>query len=137
MQSVLRCQVLPPLSTMHTACPNHPAQHVHHLPQQVYQRSPAVQVLCARRDFRLVVTSATLDSDKFAAFFGGVPVFEIPGRTYPVEVEYSKTPQEDYVSAAVEKALRVHLGQPLPGDILIFMTGRCDPNRTLFSHTLS
>jgi HrpA-like RNA helicase len=83
------------------------------------------QVLCARRDFRLVVTSATLDSDKFSNFFGGAPIFEIPGRTFPVEVEHVKTPQEDYVSAAVEKALRVHLSQPIEGDILIFMTGRC------------
>ena len=86
-----------------------------------------VQVLCARRDFRLIVTSATLDAEKFATFFGGVPVFQIPGRTFPVDVEYSKTPQEDYVSAAVEKALRVHLAQPIEGDILIFMTGRCGP----------
>ena len=70
----------------------------------------------------MIVTSATLDSDKFAAFFGGVPVFDIPGRTFPVEVEHVKSPQEDYVSAAVEKALRVHLAQPIGGDILIFMT---------------
>ena len=84
-----------------------------------------LQVLCARRDFRLIVTSATLDSDKFSAFFGGAPIFEIPGRTFPVDVEHVKTPQEDYVSAAVEKALRVHLAQPIEGDILIFMTGRC------------
>ena len=86
----------------------------------------AVQVLSVRRDFRLVVTSATLDSDKFARFFGGVPVFEIPGRTFPVEVDYARTPQEDYVSAAVERALRIHVSEPVDGDILIFMTGRYD-----------
>lgn len=39
-------------------------------------------------------------------------------------VEGVEIVQEDYVAAAVEKALRVHLAQPLPGDILIFMTGR-------------
>jgi hypothetical protein len=93
-----------------------------------------LQVLCARRDFRLVVTSATLDSDKFSSFFGGAPIFEIPGRTFPVDVEHVKTPQEDYVSAAVEKALRVHLSQPIDGDILIFMTGRC---RLSLSNSLS
>ncbi len=37
-----------------------------------------------RRDFKLIVTSATLDSDKFASFFGGCPVFHIPGRTFKV-----------------------------------------------------
>ena len=40
-----------------------------------------------------MVTSATLDSKKFADFFGGVPVFQIPGRTFPVEVMFSKTVQ--------------------------------------------
>ena len=52
-----------------------------------------MQVVARRRDFHLVVTSATLDSKKFADFFGGVPVFQIPGRTFPVEVMFSKTPQ--------------------------------------------
>ena len=51
------------------------------------------QVVARRRDFHLVVTSATLDSKKFSDFFGGVPVFNIPGRTFPVEVMFSKTPQ--------------------------------------------
>lgn len=93
----------------------------------VAQPATGVQVLSVRRDFRLIVTSATLDSDKFARFFGGVPVFEIPGRTFPVEVDYSRTPQEDYVSAAVERALRIHVSEPVDGDILIFMTGRSAP----------
>ena len=53
----------------------------------------AVQVVARRRDFHLVVTSATLDSKKFSDFFGGVPVFQIPGRTFPVETLFSKTPQ--------------------------------------------
>jgi len=52
-----------------------------------------LQVVARRRDFHLVVTSATLDAKKFADFFGGVPVFTIPGRTFPVEVMFSKTPQ--------------------------------------------
>ena len=81
------------------------------------------QVVARRRDFRLVVTSATLDSKKFAEFFGSVPIFEIPGRTFPVDVLFSKTPQEDYVEAAVKQAIAVHLGHP-PGDILIFLTGQ-------------
>lgn len=50
-------------------------------------------MVARRRDFHLLVTSATLDSKKFADFFGGVPVFQIPGRTFPVEVMFSKTPQ--------------------------------------------
>ena len=56
------------------------------------------QVVARRRDFHLVVTSATLDSKKFSDFFGGVPVFQIPGRTFPVDVMFSKTPQASTTS---------------------------------------
>ncbi len=56
-------------------------------------RASVMQVVARRRDFHLVVTSATLDSKKFSDFFGGVPVFQIPGRTFPVETLFSKTPQ--------------------------------------------
>ena len=52
------------------------------------------KVVARRRDFRLIVTSATLNSDKFSAFFGNVPVFNIAGRTFPVETLYAKTPVE-------------------------------------------
>mgnify|MGYP001556895223 CR=1 FL=1 len=50
-----------------------------------------------------------MDSQKFADFFGDVPVFNIPGRTFPVETFFSKNPQEDYVDAAVKQALQIHL----------------------------
>lgn len=56
-----------------------------------------------RADFKLIVTSATLDSAKFASFFGNAPVFNIPGRTFPVDVLWSRTPQEEYVEAAVKQ----------------------------------
>ena len=83
------------------------------------------KIVARRNDFKLIVTSATLNTAKFADFFGGVPVFKIPGRTFPVDVMFAKTPQEDYVEAAVKQALQIHLGQG-PGDILIFMTGAED-----------
>lgn len=90
------------------------------------------KVVARRRDFRLIVTSATLDADKFSNFFGSVPIFKIPGRTFPVDVLFSKTPQEDYVDAAVKQAIAVHLGHPA-GDILIFMTGQEEIEATCFS----
>jgi pre-mRNA-splicing factor ATP-dependent RNA helicase DHX38/PRP16 len=90
------------------------------------------KVVARRRDFRLIVTSATLNADKFASFFGSVPVFNIPGRTFPVDVMYSKTPQEDYVEGAVKQALAIHLGQPA-GDILIFLTGQEEIETTCFA----
>ncbi|XP_010791968.1 pre-mRNA-splicing factor ATP-dependent RNA helicase PRP16 [Notothenia coriiceps] len=82
-------------------------------------------VVSRRTDLKLIVTSATMDSDKFAAFFGNVPIFHIPGRTFPVDILFSKTPQEDYVEAAVKQGLQIHLSG-LIGDILIFMPGQED-----------
>jgi hypothetical protein len=85
------------------------------------------QVCANRSDLRLVVTSATLDAAKFSDFFGGVPIFKIPGRTFPVETYFAKVPFEDYVDSAVKKCMEIHLTSP-PGDILVFMTGQEDIN---------
>lgn len=82
-------------------------------------------VVASRNDLKLIVTSATMDATKFSTFFGNVPVFTIPGRTFPVEIFYSKNSVEDYVEATVKQALQVHLGGA-PGDILIFMPGQED-----------
>jgi pre-mRNA-splicing factor ATP-dependent RNA helicase DHX38/PRP16 len=76
-------------------------------------------VVARRRDFRLIVTSATLDAAKFAAFFGSAPVFQIPGRTFPVDKMHSKTVQEDYVEGAVKQAIAIHLSNP-PGECNCF-----------------
>jgi pre-mRNA-splicing factor ATP-dependent RNA helicase DHX38/PRP16 len=69
-----------------------------------------LQVVAARADFKLIVTSATLDSQKFATFFGNAPVFTIPGRTFPVDTLWSRTPQEDYVEAAVKQVRVMQCG---------------------------
>eukprot|EP00200_Dunaliella_tertiolecta_P008619 CAMPEP_0202370528 /NCGR_PEP_ID=MMETSP1127-20130417/2125_1 /ASSEMBLY_ACC=CAM_ASM_000462 /TAXON_ID=3047 /ORGANISM="Dunaliella tertiolecta, Strain CCMP1320" /LENGTH=1402 /DNA_ID=CAMNT_0048966503 /DNA_START=21 /DNA_END=4229 /DNA_ORIENTATION=- len=90
------------------------------------------KVVAKRADFRLIVTSATLDAKKFADFFGSAPVFTIPGRTFPVDILWSRTPQEDYVEAAVKQALTIHLRDPA-GDILIFMTGQEEIEATCFA----
>ena len=50
------------------------------------------QIVSRRSDLKLIVTSATMDSDKFASFFGNVPIFNIPGRTFPVDILFSKVP---------------------------------------------
>lgn len=89
------------------------------------------KVVARRRDFKLIVTSATLNAEKFSEFFARAPIFNIPGRTFPVDVMFSKTPQEDYVLAAVKQAMAVHLGHP-EGDILIFMTGQEEIEATCF-----
>ncbi|XP_043272192.1 pre-mRNA-splicing factor ATP-dependent RNA helicase PRP16 [Venturia canescens] len=83
------------------------------------------EVVARRHDLKLIVTSATMDSSKFAAFFGNAATYEIPGRTYPVEVLHSKNAVEDYVDAAVKQVLQIHL-QPRSGDVLVFMPGQED-----------
>jgi pre-mRNA-splicing factor ATP-dependent RNA helicase DHX38/PRP16 len=75
------------------------------------------KIIMRRRDVKLIVTSATLNADRFSEFFGGVPIFRIPGRTFHVEKYYAKTPCEDYVDAAVKQVMTIHLSFP-PGDIL-------------------
>ncbi|KAJ5075069.1 pre-mRNA-splicing factor atp-dependent RNA helicase prp16 [Anaeramoeba ignava] len=89
------------------------------------------KIVSARRDMKLIVTSATMDADKFASFFGNAPIFEIPGRTFPVQIRYSKYPLEDYVEAAVKQTIEIHLSKP-PGDILVFMTGQEDIETTCY-----
>ena len=81
------------------------------------------KTLTKRPDMKLIVTSATLDADKFSAYFNQCPIFTIPGRTYPVEIMYSKEPESDYLDAALVTAMQIHLAEPA-GDILLFLTGK-------------
>ncbi|KAE9384188.1 P-loop containing nucleoside triphosphate hydrolase protein [Gymnopus androsaceus JB14] len=83
------------------------------------------KILSRRRDLKLIVTSATMNSEKFSNFYGNAPCFTIPGRTFPVEIFHAKSPCEDYVDSAVKQVLQIHLSLP-PGDILVFMTGQED-----------
>jgi pre-mRNA-splicing factor ATP-dependent RNA helicase DHX38/PRP16 len=55
-----------------------------------------------RLDLKLIITSATMNADKFSEFFGGAPVYNIPGRTFPVDTFFSKSLFDDYVEAAVK-----------------------------------
>lgn len=87
------------------------------------------KVLARRRDLKLIVTSATMNAERFSQFFGNAPCFFIPGRTFPVDTLFSKTSCEDYVDSAVKQTLAIHLSQPA-GDILIFMTGQEDIEAT-------
>ncbi|KAG6919029.1 hypothetical protein DXG01_009739 [Tephrocybe rancida] len=76
-----------------------------------------------RPDLKLIVTSATLDAEKFSKYFFGCPIFTIPGRTYPVEILYTKEPESDYLDASLITVMQIHLSEP-PGDILLFLTGQ-------------
>jgi pre-mRNA-splicing factor ATP-dependent RNA helicase DHX16 len=76
-----------------------------------------------RPDIKLLISSATLDAQKFSDYFDDAPIFVIPGRRYPVDVFYTKAPEADYVDAAIVTVLQIHITQG-PGDILVFFTGQ-------------
>ncbi|CAF4952546.1 unnamed protein product [Rotaria sp. Silwood1] len=76
-----------------------------------------------RPKLKLLISSATLDAEKFSQFFDDAPIFRIPGRRFPVDIYYTKAPEADYIDAAVVTVLQIHVTQPL-GDILVFLTGQ-------------
>jgi ATP-dependent helicase HrpA len=84
-----------------------------------------------RPELRVVVTSATIETERFSAFFDGAPVIEVSGRTYPVEVRYRpeffEIEDEDDepvdMSEAIAKAVEEIAGQGRAGDILVFLPG--------------
>ena len=76
-----------------------------------------------RNDIKLLISSATLDAEKFSEYFDYAPILRIPGRRYPVDIMYTKAPEADYMDAAVVTTLQIHVTQPA-GDVLIFFTGQ-------------
>ncbi|KAA8526969.1 hypothetical protein F0562_008802 [Nyssa sinensis] len=74
-------------------------------------------------DLKLLISSATLDAEKFSDYFDSAPIFKIPGRRYPVEIYHTKEPGADYLEAAIVTALQIHVTEPA-GDILIFLNGQ-------------
>jgi ATP-dependent helicase HrpA len=86
------------------------------------------RLLPVRPDLKLVVTSATIDAERFARHFGGAPVIEVSGRLYPVEVRYRPVEgdAEDTTREEEERALAEalgELGREGEGDVLVFLPG--------------
>jgi ATP-dependent helicase HrpA len=112
------------------------------------------KLLARRRDLKVIITSATIDTDKFSKAFSNAPVIEVSGKMYPVEVLYMGASSEssgdnpaDYTEQAAEAALDLlkespsagckeisclhpALGHPCPSDILIFMPTEQDIRET-------
>ncbi|MGH9001520.1 MAG: ATP-dependent RNA helicase HrpA, partial [Acidimicrobiia bacterium] len=80
------------------------------------------QLLPERPDLKVVVTSATIDTERFSAHFGGAPVVEVSGRTYPVEVRYRPLEEDTDQAEAICEAV-AELSAESPGDILVFLSG--------------
>ncbi|WP_234538879.1 ATP-dependent RNA helicase HrpA [Streptomyces shenzhenensis] len=86
------------------------------------------QLLPRRPDLKVVITSATIDPERFSRHFGDAPVIEVSGRTYPVEVRYRPLLEEDTEDAdrdqitAICDAVEELQGEGR-GDILVFLSG--------------
>src|SRR5205814_1980087 len=86
------------------------------------------QLLEKRSDLKVVITSATIDAERFSRHFGGAPVIEVSGRLYPVEVRYrpvagdeedtTREEEEQALADAVEEACREG-----GCDVLVFLPG--------------
>jgi ATP-dependent helicase HrpA len=90
------------------------------------------QLLAKRDDLKLIITSATIDTQSFSRAFDNAPIIEVSGRLYPVDVVYApfdEASQEDgeitYVDAAVN-AVETILIDSSHGDILVFMPAERD-----------
>ncbi|XP_032695723.1 ATP-dependent RNA helicase DHX33 [Lontra canadensis] len=73
---------------------------------------------------KVVVMSATMDVDLFSKYFDGAPVLYLEGRQHPIQVLYTKQPQQDYLHAALVSVFQIHQEAPPSQDILVFLTGQ-------------
>lgn len=79
--------------------------------------------VCRKRPtLKLIVMSATLDVAKFQAYFDNAPLFQISGRTYPVDIMHLTEATPHYINASLAAVETIHAKMP-PGDILVFLPG--------------
>jgi pre-mRNA-splicing factor ATP-dependent RNA helicase DHX16 len=93
-----------------------------------------------RPELKLLISSATMDAEKFSEYFDDAPIFfgepiimechqllnialTVPGRRYPVDIHYTPQPEANYLHAAITTVFQIHTTQP-KGDILVFLTVR-------------
>ena len=93
-------------------------------------------LLQRRDDLKLIITSATIDTERFSQAFGGAPIIEVSGRMFPVELRYApfdERAEEEgeftYIDAAVS-AVDGILDESHGGDVLVFMPGERDIRET-------
>jgi ATP-dependent helicase HrpA len=80
------------------------------------------RILPRRPDLKLVITSATIDPERFSEHFGGAPIVEVSGRTYPVEVRYRPPREDEELLDTLADTVEELLGER-DGDVLAFFSG--------------
>ncbi|WP_028455595.1 ATP-dependent RNA helicase HrpA [Chitinilyticum litopenaei] len=94
------------------------------------------QLLPRRPDLKVIITSATIDAERFSKHFGGAPVIEVSGRTYPVEVRYAPLQARDEDDAEIEmeeavvNAVENLWARDGNGDVLVFLPGEREIRET-------
>ena len=89
------------------------------------------QLLVKRKDLKLIITSATIDPERFAEHFGGAPIIVAEGRTYPVELRYQPPEAESDLLDDIDMPTAIvnaceQLLNERQQDILVFMSGERD-----------
>jgi len=103
---------------------------------EVHERTVSTDILCGllkkiqriRSDLRVIISSATVDAEKFRAFFeysgdssnNTATILSVEGRSFPVDIYYTTYPVQDYLQAAYEATLNIHRNEQ-DGDVLIFV----------------
>ncbi|MDX1654212.1 MAG: ATP-dependent RNA helicase HrpA, partial [Candidatus Competibacteraceae bacterium] len=92
-------------------------------------------ILPRRRDLKVIITSATIDPQRFSRHFADAPVIEVSGRTYPVEVRYRPLVAQDEDERDRDQLQAILDGVDVlaregPGDILVFLSGEREIRET-------
>ncbi len=74
-----------------------------------------------RRELKVIITSATIDTERFSQAFDDAPVFRVEGRTYPVETIYSPVEQDSDMLTAIEAGVELARAEDPLGNILVFL----------------
>jgi ATP-dependent helicase HrpA len=80
------------------------------------------RILARRPDLKLIITSATIDPERFSEHFGGAPIIEVSGRTFPVEVRYRPPREDEELLDALADTVEELLAER-DGDVLAFFSG--------------
>ncbi|MFG0257517.1 MAG: ATP-dependent RNA helicase HrpA [Phycisphaerales bacterium JB043] len=84
------------------------------------------RLLAQRPELKLIITSATIDPERFSEHFDGAPIINVSGKTYPVEMRYTPPQMDDNDEPDVDRAIRDALEEIFatgPGDVLVFFSG--------------
>ncbi|KAG6991129.1 pre-mRNA-splicing factor ATP-dependent RNA helicase-like protein cdc28 [Physcia stellaris] len=98
---------------------------------EAHERSLATDILFGllkevskiRPELKILISSATMNAQAFAAYWDDSPIFNVPGRRYEVDIYQTPQPEANYLNAGIVTIMQIHVSQGA-GDILMFLTGQ-------------